>query len=138
MKTLVEHLDGKLNGQKVLIVVKPGSLDHTQSVIDKFGEAGWEVCNTTIKTLLPQEAKQLYKVHKDEDFYDSLCEYMSSGPCRAFLISNPESLHPFKDVAKIKDEIRELYGESDMRNVLHSSDSKENMENEASIFFQDI
>jgi nucleoside diphosphate kinase len=61
---------------------------------------------------------------------------MSSGPCRAFIIGKANSMKPFEEVAKIKDEIRKKYGESDMRNVLHSSDSAENMEHEASIFFQ--
>jgi nucleoside diphosphate kinase len=45
------------------------------------------------------------------------------------------TLDPFGEVKKIKDEIREKYGESDMRNVLHSSDSQENMDAEALIFF---
>lgn len=136
MKSFVEFLTEQLNLEKVFIVVKPGSLDHTQVILELFEDNGWEVCNTTTKTLLLDEAKQLYAVHKDEDFYDSLCEYMSSGPCRAFIIGKANSMKPFEEVAKIKDEIREKYGESDMRNVLHSSDSAENMEHEASIFFQ--
>lgn len=136
MKSFVEFLTEQLNLEKVFIVVKPGSLDHTQAILELFEDNGWKVCNTTTKTLLLDEAKQLYAVHKDEDFYDSLCEYMSSGPCRAFIIGKANSMKPFEEVAKIKDEIREKYGESDMRNVLHSSDSAENMEHEASIFFQ--
>jgi hypothetical protein len=62
---------------------------------------------------------------------------MASDICRAFIFTKPgfQSKNTFKEVAKIKDGIREKYGESDMRNVLHSSDSMENMIHEASIFF---
>ena len=61
---------------------------------------------------------------------------MSSDISRAFILKRKsQDDNPFKAVAKIKDEIREKYGESDMRNVLHSSDKKENMMNEAPIYF---
>ena len=90
---------------------------------------------TTTKTLLLQEAKELYKVHKKEPFYEDLCKYMASGPYRAFIFCNPDSKKPFTEVKSIKDEIRKEYGESDMRNVLHSSDSRKAMEHEAPIFF---
>lgn len=136
MKHLTEFLTESLATSQVFIVVKPGSLQHTQAVIELFAENGWTVSRTTTKQLLLKEAKQLYAVHKKESFYKDLCEYMASGPCRAFIIEKPNVLDPFGEVKKIKDEIREKYGESDMRNVLHSSDSKENMEKEASLFFQ--
>ena len=136
MKGLVEFLLESENKKRVFVVVKPGSLDLCQNVIERFEVDGWNVCMTTTKQLLLSEARSLYKVHKKESFYKELCNYMSSGPCRAFIFENPKSNNPFDDVKKIKDEIREKYGESDMRNVLHSSDSKENMDHEASIFFQ--
>jgi nucleoside diphosphate kinase len=61
---------------------------------------------------------------------------MSSDICRAFILKKEKnSKNPFEEVAGIKEEIRKTYGESDMRNVLHSSDNQENMDHEASIFF---
>ena len=137
MKDLTQYLyEAVGNDSKVFVVLKPGSLDLGQTVIKRFGKAGWIVDRTTTKQLLLSEAKQLYKVHKKEDFYNDLCKYMSSDQCRAFIFKKSNSLDPFGEVKKIKDEIREKYGESDMRNVLHSSDSQEAMDKEASIFFQ--
>ena len=123
--------------QRVFVVLKPGSLELGDKVIDIFKENGWSVYQSTIKRLLLKEAMKLYYVHKNEEFYESLCKYMSSAPCRAFIFEKPgkQSQTSFDEVAKIKDEIRQEYGESEMRNVLHSSDSEENMKNEASIFF---
>ena len=37
-----------------------------------------------------------------------------------------------------KDKIREEYGQSEMRNVLHSSDSYKNFTHEASVYFYNI
>ena len=43
-----------------------------------------------------------------------------------------------EDYAKLKDEIREKYGESDMRNVLHSSDSYKNFTHESQVYFYNV
>lgn len=135
MKSIVTYINESLCPNKVFVVLKPGSLDLAQTVIERFAEDGWDMVNTITKTLLLQEAKELYKVHKKEPFYEDLCKYMTSGPCRAFIFCNPNAKKPFTEVKAIKEEIREKYGESDMRNVLHSSDSRKAMEHEAKIFF---
>lgn len=136
MKHLSHLINESLNNKSyVFVVLKPGSLDLAQLVIERFAQDGWTVTNTITKQLLPEEARKLYYVHRKEEFYKPLCEYMASSPCRAFIFSKEDSKHPFKEVKAIKDEIREKYGESDMRNVLHSSDSQKNMDKEALIFF---
>ena len=135
MKHIISYINEALCPKEVFVVLKPGSLDLAQTVIERFAKDGWKMVQTTTKTLLLQEAEELYKVHKKEPFYKDLCNYMSSGPCRAFIFCNPDSKKPFTEVKAIKDEIREEYGESDMRNVVHSSDSRKAMEHEAPIFF---
>lgn len=136
MIELYSYITEALNTtNRVFVVLKPGSLDLAQVVIERFEKDGWQVERTITKKLLLSEARRLYAVHKKEDFYKDLCEYMSSGISRAFIFYNPNSKKPFKEVKVIKDEIRENYGESDMRNVLHSSDSTKNMEKEMSVYF---
>lgn len=135
MKHLAQTINESMNKSKVFVVLKPGSLDLAQTVIERFAQDGWIVSQTTTKKLLPTEAHTLYKVHRKEDFYKDLCEYMCSDICRAFIFEKSNILDPFEEVKKIKEEIREKYGESDMRNVLHSSDSQEAMDNEAGVFF---
>ena len=134
MKHLTQTINESMKS-KVFVVLKPGSLDLAQAVIERFAQDGWTVSQTTTKKLLLSEARTLYKVHRKEDFYNDLCEYMCSDICRAFIFEKAGVLDPFKEVKKIKEEIRETYGESDMRNVLHSSDSLKAMDNEASVFF---
>lgn len=135
MKHLNEYIVESINKSHVFVVLKPGSLDLAQTVIERFSQDGWEVAQTITKKLLLSEAQKLYKVHRKEDFYKDLCEYMCSDICRAFIFEKSNILDPFEEVKKIKEEIRETYGESDMRNVLHSSDSQKAMDSEASVFF---
>ena len=136
MISLKQYIN-KLDEKKVFVVVKPGSLQYTDNIIDELKKCGWVVNKTKVKLLTLKEAKRLYLVHKEEEFYEDLCKYMSSGISRAFIFSkkgNPEE-GDFDEVAKVKDKIRQEFGESDMRNVMHSSDSLEAMDHEARIYF---
>ena len=126
------------SGAWIFAVIKPGFLHLAQPIIEHYSELGWKLKKTRTKKLLLSEAKKLYAVHKKEDFYKSLCEYMSSGESMALIFANnllKISDEMFKQTNEIKDIIREKYGESDMRNVLHSSDSYQAMLNESSIYF---
>lgn len=121
----------------IFTVIKPGFLPYTQDIIKLFESAGWKLDRTTIKQLTYDEAKKLYEVHRKENFYEELCKYMSSGMSRAIIYTRPGSVSDltFKDSSKIKDNIRKTWGISDMRNVLHSSDSFSAMTRESSIYF---
>ena len=124
--------------KKIFVVIKPGFLDKSQEILDMYKDEGWTLKFSTVKQLLLSEAKELYKVHKKQDFYKDLCDYMSSGVTRALIFTKATNKDEFKEATRIKDVIREKWGESDMRNVVHSSDSKENMEHEAGIYFGNV
>lgn len=134
MKTLASYVTGK---QNIFVVIKPGFLDKSKDIIEKFEREGWKISKMKTKTLLFSEAKSLYISHKKEDFYTPLCHYMSSGPSTAIIFTKdaPATDKIFKKVAAIKDDIRKRFGESDMRNVLHSSDSADAMKHEMGIYF---
>lgn len=136
MKDLKEFLlESAKPNKKIFVVIKPGFLDKAQEILDIYKNEGWTLKFSTIKQLLLSEAKELYKVHKKQDFYKDLCDYMSSEVTRAMVFTKETNKDEFKEATRIKDVIRDKWGESDMRNVVHSSDSKENMEHEAGIYF---
>lgn len=133
----------------IFVIVKPGFEKYTQQIIEEFTSdvpgddkhpthTPWVLSKTRTKILLPEEARSLYEIHKKEDWYEDLWKYMSSGPTTGLLFVKPDekvSKKMFKEVGAIKDYIRERWGESEMRNVIHSSDSIEHMQHEASIYF---
>ena len=134
MKTLYEALDFKQD--TIFVIVKPGFLKHTKDIIKLFEEKGWTLGKIRTKQLLLQEAQRLYEPHKKEDFFKPLCEYMISEPTTAILFVRDEPLkNKFKKVGELKDTIREKYGESEMRNCIHSSDSEERLNIEKRIYF---
>lgn len=137
MKTLFEALKSSMGTETIFTIVKPGFLDRTEDILLDFKREGWEMVKTTVKTLTMREAKELYKIHKDEQWYDSLCEYMSSGPSRAIMFERPgqQDKGTYESVAKLKDSIRKKWGIDDCRNVMHSSDSMPAMEHELRFYF---
>ena len=123
--------------QQIFVIVKPGSLNLVPVIMEMMKQHHWKVSKTIVKKLQISEAKKLYEVHKDKDFYEDLCKYMASDLSRAFIFTRPGKVsdEAFEEVARLKDQIRDEYGESDMRNVMHSSDSISNMMKEASVYF---
>ena len=62
---------------------------------------------------------------------------MSSGVSVGLLMTT-KNKDKFKTLSKIKEEIRDKYSESEMRNVIHSSDNDERMHKEMLKYFSSI
>lgn len=134
---LASNISDPMRKNHVLVVIKPDFLKYSTEFCNKFAENGYSIVKSKTKWLTLKEAKNLYKIHKDEDFYVDLCNYMSSGQVMAFILKK-KSDNIFKEFGKLKDKIREEYGQNEMRNALHSSDSYKNFTHEAGIFFYNI
>lgn len=124
--------------QEAFIVIKPGFLNLNEKILKKFTDNGFTIKRTRPKILTKSEAEVLYEVHKKEDFFDDLVKYMSSGESLGVILKPDKPMKEsklFEKIGKIKDEVRNEWSESDMRNVMHSSDNRENMKNEMSMYF---
>jgi len=138
MNNISQYVIAEQNRARIFVIIKPGFNKYSQQIIERFAEDGWSIERSTTKKLQLSEAKKLYKIHKKEEWYKPLCEYMASEPTTAFIfIKRYAKMTPevFEETGKIKDELREKYSESDMRNVMHSSDSIEHMAAEKAVYF---
>lgn len=137
MKPLTLSLASQFEKAWIFVIVKPGFEGLCKDITDIFSEKQWKLKRTKPKQLTFREAKQLYFVHRKEDFYKDLCEYMSSDISIGMIFEKNCKLNKdmFDEVDKIKDKIRKKWGKSEMKNVLHSSDSLSNMERESQIYF---
>lgn len=124
--------------KQIFVIIKPGFLQYQQGIIDIFIKNNWSISKLRTKQLLLREAQDLYKMHVNEPFYKDLCKYMSSGPSVGILFTKPKRTTEvtIRSVDKIKDLIRSKWGFNEMRNVLHSSDSVENVKRESNIYFK--
>ena len=91
------------------------------------------------------QAQQFYAVHKDKAFYDSLCDYMSSGPVVVQVLSGEDAVLKNREIMGATNPanaeigtIRRDFGESIEHNSVHGSDSEKNAEIEINFFFNKL
>ena len=130
MKSLVEFITESQN-RKEFMIIKPEFLQYRNEILEFLKQHNIIPIQELRKTLTLSEAKKLYKPHSKEDFYENLCEYMSSGDSIGFVLCNFGN----SDLLELKDQIRDKYGVDEMRNAIHSSDSGLNVFRESKIYF---
>lgn len=131
---IIEHIKAPKT-TKAFTIIKPGFLDYTDEIYDYIKKEGFEMYDHTNKMKMSEaQVKELYKMHKDKDFYDDLVKYMQ-GYVEIAIWGYEESGDPIKKMDEIKEHFRDKYGKDEMKNVMHSSDSKENVMREAKIIF---
>lgn len=124
-----------LNPYNIFILVKPGFVKYSTDILDLFKKEGYVIAKYGARRMTRDEAKDFYIGHKDEDYYDDLCKYMSSGLSVGYLLDYKGNGDPIEVTDRIKDEVRSTWGKDEMKNTLHSSDSLENVNRESKIFF---
>ena len=73
--------------KKLLVVIKPGFLKLIPEILQLLEDNNFTMDRIKTKTLTTEEAKRLYKPHSKADFFNSLVEYMVSGPCTAITLN---------------------------------------------------
>jgi len=134
-------------GNITLTIIKPTALknNHSGAIIKMINEAGFVIKAMKLIKMTPDQAGSFYAVHRGKPFYESLTEFMSSGPVIVALLEKDNAVEEFRsfigatDPAKAaKGTIRELYGTNLQQNAVHGSDNDENAIKESDFFFSKL
>ena len=119
------------------IIIKPGFLKYTDNIIRDLHRLDFIVIEAMEKTLTREEVETIYSVHKGKPFYEELIDYMTSSPCIGMILLSPFSDREstIETLKQLKERYRKRYGIDKTRNVMHSSDSYQNVIYEAEAFF---
>ncbi|MGN0033755.1 MAG: nucleoside-diphosphate kinase [Candidatus Limimorpha sp.] len=118
------------------IIIKPGFLSYRDELYKELANRRFQIITTLEKTLTREESEAIYEVHRGKVFFDELVRYMSSGESIGVTIKSPYEEHGAAVIAV--DEIKKQFRRHSIdltRNVLHSSDSYENVLRESAIYF---
>ena len=130
---------------RTLAIVKPDAVKKriVGKIIARIEEEGFTIVRMKLVHLNKDEAKGFYIVHKDKGFYDSLCEFMSSGPVVIMALEAENAIKLWREVMGATDPalalpgtLRRAYGFSIERNAVHGSDARETAEWEIAYFFK--
>lgn len=134
MKTFTQFIKEQNAELNAFVILKPEFLKYEQQWLDMLKNNDWQIVQKKKLKLTHEQAEELYKMHKDKDFYKDLCNYMSSDDCIC-CTCHKDCGDPIKEMKKLKDKARDTWGKSEMKNAMHSSDSLKNVERESKIVF---
>jgi len=133
--------------QRTLSIIKPDATKRNLigSIDARFEQAGLRIIAQKRIWLCKDQAEMFYAEHKDKAFFDSLCEYMSSGPVVVQVLSGEDAIAQNRKIMGATNPanaeigtIRRDFGESIEHNAVHGSDSPESAAREISFFFNQL
>ncbi len=130
--------------ERTLSIVKPDGVSRglTGEVIRRFETAKIRIAAMKMFRLTQEQAEAFYAVHKERPFFDSLTQFMSSGPIVAMvlegdgvILKNRELMGAtnYKDAAP--GTIRHDFARDIEKNIVHGSDGPETARSEIAFFF---
>jgi nucleoside-diphosphate kinase len=131
-------------GNITFSMIKPNAVKvgHVGHIMAHISDAGFRIEALRMTKLSISQAKAFYGVHESRPFFDSLIEFMYSGPVVAMILEKENAVEEYRkligatDPAKAAEgTIRKLYGVNTQMNAVHGSDSDENAMIEANFFF---
>ena len=85
---------------RTLAIIKPDATKKRiiGKIVDRIEEEGFTIVKMRMAHLTKDEAKAFYVVHKEKGFYDSLCEFMSSGPVVLMVLEAENAIKLWREV----------------------------------------
>ena len=133
--------------QRTLAILKPDAVERrlTGAILRRIEEAEFRVRAMRLVQMSKRDAEGFYAVHRERPFFDSLTDFMSSGPAVVLALEAPDAIERWRRLmgATIpgdaeRNTLRREYGSSIERNATHGSDAPETAAFEIGYFFRGI
>jgi nucleoside-diphosphate kinase len=130
--------------EKTFIMLKPSTVARAKigDIIARIENKGLKIVAMKLTWVTQEKASKLYAVHKDKPFYQSLVDFITSGPVVPMVIEGDEAISVMRKLigatnAKKAEPgtIRGDFALSNEKNAVHASDSVENAAAEMAAFF---
>jgi len=132
-------------------LIKPNVVQEgkTAEILAEMKAAGIKILKQEERQLTEEEAREFYSHLRDEEYFEDLVKFMSSGPSHVLVLTRGQSddsiIKDWRDMlgppavedAKeyTPDSLRARYGDAGLMNGVHGSDSKETAARELAFFF---
>ena len=130
--------------QRTLSIVKPDAVQKGAAgdIINTLVQYGFRIIGMKMLHIDKAQAEGFYAVHVHRPFFESLTNYMSSGPIVVMALEKADAIADYRklmgatDPAKAEEgTIRKKWGSSIEKNAVHGSDAEDTARFELSYFF---
>ena len=133
--------------ERTLSIIKPDGVSRNLigEIIKRLESAHLKIVAMKMIKMTKDQARGFYKVHEAKPFYESVTDFMSSGPCVVMVLEGEDAIGKYRKLigatnykeAKVGT-IRREFATNIEENVVHGSDSKETAEFEINYFFNEL
>lgn len=133
--------------ERTLILLKPDALSDKRvcgKVLTRFEESGLLIRACKMLQLTPALLREHYAHIVDKPFYPEVEEFMGSTPVIALVLEGEHAIERVREMLGVTDSrkaapgtIRAEFGQDQMRNIAHASDSPETAAAEIARLFSD-
>lgn len=133
--------------QRTLSIIKPDGVARNLigEVVRRLEAADIKIMAMKMIKITKEQAKGFYRVHEGKPFYESVTDFMSSGPSVVMVLEGENVIKKYRNLMgatnyKEAEEgtIRREFATDIEKNVVHGSDSEENAHFEIGFFFSDL
>ena len=133
--------------ERTLSLIKPDGVQRglIGEVVKRFEQADIRIAAMKMLRLTREQARAFYAVHRERPFYDSLTQFMSSGPIVAMVLEGDDAIQKNRDImgaTNYRDAapgtIRHDFARDIEKNIVHGSDSPQSAVSEMEFFFSQL
>ena len=133
--------------QRTLAIIKPDAVERqlVGAIIQRLEGEDLRIRAMRLVRLTKKEAEGFYAVHRDRPFFDSLTDFMSSGPAVVLALEAPDSIKRWRRLMGATDPgkadrgtLRREFGTAIETNATHGSDAPESAAFELGYFFRTL
>lgn len=130
--------------QRTLTIVKPDAVRRNAigDIIEQFEKNGFRILAMKMLEISKHQAEQFYAVHAHKGFFNSLTEFMSSGPIVVLALEKENAIADLRKLMGATNPanaeegtIRRKWASSIEHNAIHGSDADDTARFELSFFF---
>jgi nucleoside-diphosphate kinase len=130
--------------ERTLTIIKPDAVRKNAigSIIEQFEKNNFRILAMKLLEISKHQAEQFYAVHAHRPFYNSLTNFMSSGPIVVLALEKENAIQDLRKLMgstnpadAAEGTIRKKWATSIEQNAIHGSDAEETARFELSYFF---
>ena len=133
--------------ERTLAIIKPDGVSRglIGEVIKRLEKSEYKIRAMKMLRLTKEQAEGFYAVHKGKPFFESLTDFMSSGPAVVMILEGENVISRYRELMgatnykeAAEGTIRKEFATDIEKNVVHGSDAPETAAFEMAYFFNNL